>query len=86
MAEQNESVKLTSADASAGVLSAPGPNKAAACMYCGADDLKGHWECIHTGDEESLDGYEDWFCCHVCRDARLPCETFHKIPIPPVPT
>jgi hypothetical protein len=52
-------------------------------MYCGSDDLKGHWECVHTGDEESLDGYEDWFCCHVCRDAGLPCETFHKTPIPP---
>jgi len=49
------------------------------CMYCQGD--KGHWEQVHTGDLESKDGYEDWFCCHDCRDKDEPCETFHRIPI-----
>lgn len=47
------------------------------CMYCGGK--QGHSERVHTGDEESLDGWEDWFCCHPCRDAGEPCETFHRI-------
>lgn len=51
-----------------------------ACMYCGGNE--GHWETVHTGDEDSFEGWEDWFCCHACRDAGKPCETFHRIPKP----
>lgn len=47
------------------------------CMYCGSDE--GHAELLHTGDNESLDGFEVWFCCHACRDAGQPCETFHRL-------
>ena len=47
------------------------------CMDCGSDE--GHSEVLHTGDEESLDGFEVWFCCHACRDAGQPCETFHRL-------
>lgn len=53
------------------------------CMYCFNNDLtKSHSETVHTGDAESYEGYEDWFCCHICRDAGEPCETFFKIPFP----
>lgn len=81
MTEPNDAVKLPGQGAS-GVLQAAAPVHEGACMYCGRDDTKGHWECVHTGDEESFEGWEDWFCCHVCRDAGLPCETFYKIPFP----
>lgn len=83
MADQNEGVKLTEEGAGGGVLNADGPDRESACMYCSRDGTHGHWECVHTGDEESYEGWEEWFCCHVCRDAGLPCETFHKIPFPP---
>lgn len=53
----------------------------AACQHCLGGAQTGEWETVYTGDEESLGGYEDWFCCHTCRDAGLPCETFHRIPI-----
>lgn len=49
------------------------------CIYCGSGD--GQWERIYTGNEESQDGWEDWFCCHPCRDAGKPCETFFHISI-----
>lgn len=49
------------------------------CQFCGGSD--GHSEQVHTGDLESKGGWEDWFCCHPCRDAGQPCETFHRIPI-----
>lgn len=48
------------------------------CMYCGSED--GHSEMVETHDSESKDGWEDWFCCHPCRDAGKPCETFFRIP------
>jgi hypothetical protein len=82
MADPNEDIKLTEEGANNGVLQTAAPVHEVACMYCGADDTKGNWECVHTGDEESFEGWEDWFCCHVCRDAAKPCETFHKIPFP----
>lgn len=47
------------------------------CMYCGS--IEGHSEVVDTGDPESFKGFENWFCCHNCRDKKLPCETFHKI-------
>lgn len=53
----------------------------AACQHCQSGSLNGEWETVYTGEDESLGGYEDWFCCHTCRDAGLPCETFHRIPI-----
>lgn len=67
-----------------GAWHAPAADPAQSCMYCGSNE--GHWERTYTGDEESLDGWEDWFCCHPCRDAGQPCETFHRIPIPPSET
>ena len=48
------------------------------CTYCGGFD--GHSELVQTGDTESLEGWEVWFCCHPCRDKQMPCETFHNIP------
>lgn len=48
------------------------------CQFCGGTE--GHGEQVHTGDIESEGGWEDWFCCHACRDAGEPCETFHRIP------
>jgi hypothetical protein len=59
------------------VYRAPVPEMA--CMYCFG--TVGHDELLHTGDESSLDAWEWWFCCHRCRDAGEPCETFIKIPI-----
>jgi len=47
------------------------------CMHC--DMADGHWERVWTGDVDSRDGFEDWYCCHACRDAGLPCDTFHRI-------
>jgi hypothetical protein len=46
-----------------------------ACQFCFGTD--GHSEPVETGDLESEDGWEVWFCCHPCRDAGQPCETFH---------
>jgi hypothetical protein len=48
------------------------------CQFCGGTD--GHSEPVETGDLETEDGWEIWFCCHPCRDAGEPCETFHKFP------
>lgn len=48
------------------------------CQYC--ESTEGHSEQVKTGDLESKDGWEDWFCCHACRDAGKPCETFFRIP------
>jgi len=50
------------------------------CMHC--DTQSGHWERVWTGDVDSRDGFEDWYCCHACRDAGLPCDTFHAIDKP----
>jgi hypothetical protein len=47
------------------------------CQHCGGTD--GHHEYVRTGDLESDGGWEIWFCCHRCRDACEPCETFHRI-------
>lgn len=46
-----------------------------ACQYCGG--TKGH-----TEENDLRDGTEPeiWFCCHACRDAGHPCETFHRMP------
>ena len=49
------------------------------CQYCGCDD--GYWEQVYTGNEESQNGWEDWFCCHSCRNVGQPCETFFHISI-----
>jgi hypothetical protein len=62
------------------VEKAPRTDTERPCMYC--ENNRGHWECVYTGDAESLDGWEDWYCCHICRDDGSPCETFHRIPIP----
>ena len=52
------------------------------CMYCGGTE--GHSEVLHTGDNESpKSGFDVWFCCHPCRDAGKPCETFHAIRLLP---
>lgn len=63
-------------DALFAIQSAIEPN----CMFCGSHD--GHSELVYTGDTESMEGYEVWFCCHPCRDADEACETFHRI-VPP---
>ena len=47
------------------------------CMFCGGNE--GRTEVLYTGDAESLDGFEVWFCCYACRDAGQPCETFHRL-------
>lgn len=47
------------------------------CMFCGSRE--GHSELLFTGDFESMEGFEVWFCCHPCRDAGEACETFHRI-------
>lgn len=46
------------------------------CMYCGSST--GQSELVYTGDFESSEGYEVWFCCHGCRNHGRPCETFFK--------
>lgn len=43
----------------------------ATCMDCGR--ICETWEFIYTGDNETLDGYELWCYCPVCR-----IDTFHK--------
>jgi len=48
------------------------------CQFCHGKD--GHSEDVSTKDSESEDGWERWFCCHTCRDAGLPCETFFIYP------
>lgn len=47
------------------------------CMNCGGSD--GWSQIEYTGDYESLDGFEVWFCCSACSAAGRPCETFHHI-------
>jgi hypothetical protein len=58
-----------------------------ACQYCGAlfDGVNWdpesrehgwHSEVVTTNDPE-LGSREEWFCCHKCRDAGEPCETFY---------
>lgn len=47
------------------------------CQYCGGSE--GHGEYVDTKDSDSLNGVEYWHCCHRCRDAGLPCETFLSI-------
>ena len=60
-------------------------NIATSCMHCGGTD--GHTEVVHTGDSESMDGCELWFCCKACNEDNTPCETFFIIPNdPPVGT
>lgn len=54
------------------------------CQFC--NGTEGRWERVYTGNEESLDGWEDWFCCQPCLDAGQPCETFYHLPIPPTET
>ena len=47
------------------------------CEYC--ESVVGHTEVVHTDDQDSLHGWEVWFCCHSCRDKSEPCETFFKL-------
>lgn len=47
------------------------------CCECLGED--GHDEVLWTGDDQSVDGFEIWFCCHACRDAGKPCETFIRL-------
>jgi len=49
------------------------------CIHC--DGTDGHDEEVWTGDrgDDDKSGFEVWFCCHACRDAGLPCETFFPI-------
>ena len=49
------------------------------CMHC--DGAAGHDEEVWTGHkgEDELSGFEIWLCCHACRDAGRPCETFFPI-------
>ncbi len=49
------------------------------CMFCGG--YEGRTELLDTGDTESLDGFEVWFCCYACRDEGQPCETFHQLKV-----
>lgn len=50
------------------------------CQFC--DSQVGHEEEVWTGDmTEGKSGWELWFCCHTCRDAGEPCETFFALPI-----
>jgi hypothetical protein len=53
------------------------------CMYCRGTD--GHSEELWTGDkgEDDKSGFEVWFCCHACRDAKQPCETFFPVRLKP---
>jgi hypothetical protein len=60
------------------VCHAPAASAKLICQYCSGTE--GHSEMVRTGDLESKDGWEYWFCCHACRDAGQPCETFHRIP------
>lgn len=50
------------------------------CQFCGGRD--GHEQVLETHDfvDDDSSGQEYWFCCHPCRDAGQPCETFYKIP------
>ncbi len=34
------------------------------CHQCGA--VWAAVECVHTGDDRALDGYEDWCWCRAC--------------------
>jgi hypothetical protein len=57
------------------------------CMHCGVDE--GHDEVVWTGDDAEdcggkKSGWEVWFCCHPCRDANRPCETFYPLRLMPV--
>lgn len=52
------------------------------CTHCGASE--GHEEVVWTGDDGEdyggkKTGWELWFCCHACRDADQPCETFYPL-------
>jgi hypothetical protein len=49
------------------------------CMHCGG--TAGHDEEVWTGDAcyDDKSGFEVWFCCHACRDAVQPRETFFPI-------
>jgi hypothetical protein len=49
------------------------------CMNCDASE--GHEEVVWTGEDYGgkKTGWEVWFCCHACRDANLPCETFYPL-------
>lgn len=57
--------------------------KRLSCSFCESTD--GHDEEVWTGNqgEADLSGFEIWFCCHACRDAGLPCETFFPIRLKP---
>ena len=49
------------------------------CSYCDVvfTPFNSHWEYVRTDDPELYD-CEYWYCCHACRDADQPCETFFK--------
>ena len=47
------------------------------CVNCGCTD--GPSELLHTGDEDSLEGWEVWFSCDDCRNDGQPNETFFRV-------
>jgi hypothetical protein len=52
---------------------------AVVCTHRGA--VEGHEEVVWTCDDGEdyggkKAGWEIWLCCHACRDANQPCETF----------
>jgi len=53
------------------------------CIHC--DGRIGHSQEVWTGNrgEDDKSGWEVWFCCHPCRDADRPCETFSPIRLKP---
>lgn len=49
------------------------------CMYCFNNDIaKSDLEYVRVLDHPPTWGV--WFCCHICRDKGLPCETFFPAP------
>lgn len=44
------------------------------CMVCSNESTI--WEFIHTGDENSCEGFEFWSYCPECA-----IDTFHRIPL-----
>ena len=57
--------------------------RSCSCGHCGG--VNGDSEELWTGfdGEPDASGFEIWFCCHDCRDACLPCETFYPIRLKP---
>jgi hypothetical protein len=51
------------------------------CCNCGIEFGNGNWD-FHNEYVQTHDpvwkAWEYWYCCHKCRDAGEPCETFFK--------